>query len=309
MTQLMTRPKFSKTELKVQALARRHANTQLLRVPWVKFRRAYEDYPRWHALTLWVRGIVAMQDSVPSWLVADLRKRCPEFIEHEEHSREPNLIALHLLEWIHNQEFGYAKRQGWLDALTFYGVRHPRSECAWAYWERCETEWNRKRENEFPLFDEWWHAALQMKLCESACYSEVSEAVETYIDWKAVLLWLHPLFASDISLPQHVLSDLGRWCPGILQSLKFSSRQSRKERSRSRQLLVAWGKDRCLSKAREAGWLDCLLERTQRHPRQVRLLSYGRHFAKEWSGRPKRPYPSFHQWRQSADRYIKSDLH
>jgi hypothetical protein len=48
--------RFSKTELKVQGIARRRADDQLLRVPWGRFRSAYEEYPRWHALALWVQG-------------------------------------------------------------------------------------------------------------------------------------------------------------------------------------------------------------------------------------------------------------
>jgi hypothetical protein len=178
-----------------------------------------------------VQGIVAMQDSVPSWLVTDLQKHCPDFIEHEASSREPKLMALHLLEWVHNQEYGYAKRQGWLDALTFYGVRHPRSECAWAYWEHCENEWKRKQPNDFPLADEWWHTALRMKLCSETSYLEVAKTVETYIDWKALLLWLRPLFASTVKLPRHVISELDRKCPGILAFQNPSPRQGTQEKS------------------------------------------------------------------------------
>ena len=128
----MSDAKFSKSELKVQAIAKRRANAQLLRVPWSRFQRAYGEYPQWQALALWIQAVSAAQDSVPSWLIGDLRKRCLGFIEHEANSHEPKLMGLHLLEWAHNHEFASAKQEGWLDALTFYGVRHPRSECAWA---------------------------------------------------------------------------------------------------------------------------------------------------------------------------------
>jgi hypothetical protein len=304
--QLMNDAKFSKAEVRVRAIASRRANDQLLRVPWTKFRGAYEEYPRWHALALWVQGIVATQESVPSWLVTDLRKHCPAFIEHEASSDEPRLMALHLLEWVHNQEFGYAKRQGWLDALTFYGVRHPCSERAWAYWEHCENEWNRKQSNEFPLFDEWWHEAQGMKLGDQINYLDVAKGVEAYVDWKALLLWLRPLFASDVKLPQHVISELDRKCPGILACQNSGPRQGTQEKSRIWRGLLRWGKGHCLSEAKQAGWLDSLLQGVRFHPRHARLVAYGKHWARERSRNRTRPYPSFREWRQAADRYIEA---
>ena len=304
MTQLMNWSRFSKAELRVRAIASRRANDQLLSVPWTKFRKAYEEYPRWHALALWVQAITETQDSVPSWLVTDLRKHCPAFIEHVAGSPEPKLIALHLLEWIHNQEFVYAKRQGWLDALTYYGVRHPRSECAWVYWEHCESAWNRKQSNEFPLFDEWWHTAQRMRLCDETSYLEVAKAVETYIDWKALSLWLRPLFASTAKLPRQVISELDRKCPGILACLNPRPRRGTQQKSRIWQGLVRSGKDHCLSEAKRAGWLDSLLQGVHFHPRYVRLVAYGKHWAKEWSRNRTAHYPSLRQWELAADRYV-----
>lgn len=302
-TRRINKPTFSKAGLKVQAIAKRRANSQLLRVPWTKFRGAYEEYPRWHALWLWVQGIIATQDGVPPWLVTELRKHCPAFVEHEALSPEPTLTALHLLEWILNRGFGYAKRQGWLDALTFYGVRHLRSECAWAYWEHCENEWGRKQPSKFPTFDEWWHTAQQVKLGDEISYLEVAKAVEVYIDWRALLLWLRPSIASDAKLPRHVASELERRCPGIL-ARQNPGRHSIPEKSKIWQRLIRRGNDHCFSEPRQAGWLDLLLQEVHFHPRYVRLVAYGKHWQKDRSRNPARPYPSFRQWRQAADRYI-----
>lgn len=296
--------KFSRIELRVRAAAKRRANDQVLRVPWAKFRRAYEEYPRWHALALWTEGVVAMLDSVPSWLVMELQKQCPAFIEHEAHSREPKLIALHLLEWIHNQEFGYAKRQGWLDALTFYGVRHPRSECAWACWEQFEEDWNRKQSQQYPLFDEWWHKALRWELCNGTSNSAAAKAVETYIGWNALLSWLRPLFLSSVLLPRQVAFELECRCPGVLGGQVSSSLQGSKQKSRIWQRLRAWGWDHYLAEPKEAGWLESFLHRVRFHPRRVRLLVYGKHWTKEWSPSRTPLYPSFHQWELAADRYV-----
>jgi hypothetical protein len=155
----MSDTKFSKSELKVQTIARRRAIKQLMHVPCSRFCRAYEEYPHWQALALWTQAIIDCQNSVPPWLVAVLKRHCPGFLENVLPSLEANLVPLQLLSWVHQHEFGYAKREGWLDALTFYGVRHPRSKCAWAYWEYCEKEWQQRPPSSYPDFEDWVRSA------------------------------------------------------------------------------------------------------------------------------------------------------
>jgi hypothetical protein len=300
----MSNGKFSKSEVKVQAIARRRANAQLVRVSWSRFRKAYEEYPGWQALALWTQAVIAAQDSVPSWLTDELRKRCPGFIEHEANSNEPKLMGLHLLEWAHNQEFAFAKRECWLDALTFYGVRHPRSECAWAYWESCEAQWSKDRPDTFPAFDEWWKEAQDMMLCDKISYCALGESVEKYLDWEALVLWLRPLFSSNAKLPMHVMSELRRKFPGILAKQNSERPPRDQENSKIWRRLIKWGNDHSLREAKEADSLDLLLQRVQSHPLHVRLVHYGKYWATEWSGRGVRFYPSFREWRLAAHRYI-----
>jgi len=300
----MSDRKFSKSELKVRAIARRRANAQLLRVPWSRFRKAYEDYPRWQALALWIQAVSAAQDSVPSWLIDDLRKRCPGFIEQEATSHASKVTGLNLLKWAHNHQFASAKRQGWLGALTFYGARHPRSECAWAYWESCEGQWSKDRPDTFPAFDEWWKKAQDMILCEKISYCAVDEAVEKYLDWEALALWLRPLFSSDAKVPGHAMSELKRRFPGILAKQNSDMPRSDQENSKMWRRLIKWGNDHFLREARKADSLELLLQRVRSHPLHVRLVHYGKHWAREWSGSCARPYPSFREWRRAAHRYV-----
>ena len=119
------------------------------------------------------------------------------------------------MEWVHTNRFGHVKRQGWLDALVFYGLRHPLSRRAWAYWEYCEKAWNEKRPPSLQSFERWWRSAQQWPFCEWANWSAVAAAVETYLDWGALTLWLRPLFFGSVGLPPYVLSELERRCPGI----------------------------------------------------------------------------------------------
>lgn len=76
------------------------------------------------------------------------------------------------------------------------------------------------------------------------------------------------------------------------------------ENSKIWRRLIKWGKDHCLGEAREADWKELLLKRAQSHPLPVRLVWYGKHWAREQSRSAARSYPSFREWRRAADRYV-----
>jgi hypothetical protein len=94
--------------------------------------KAYDEYIRWQAFVVWARAILELEGSAPSWLEAILRKRCPGFMEEVARSNKPELLGLQLFPWVHNQVFAFAKEEGWLDALVFYGFRDTRSQGYWA---------------------------------------------------------------------------------------------------------------------------------------------------------------------------------
>lgn len=306
MPHVINKQKSSRTGLRVEAIYRRprRAINQLMRVPWPRFRKAYEKYPQWRALVLWVQAVIATQDSVPPWLIDDLRKRCPGFIESEPTWSKPEAVDFHLSEWIHNHEFEAAKRQGWLDALTFYGVRHPLSECAWAYWEHCENQWLNMRPDRFPSFEEWWSEVQHMMLRDELSFHRLNKMLQRYLESEALVLWLRPLLISDIKLPRHVISELERRCPGVLGPQNSAKRCAEVENSAIWCRLVKWRKDFCLSQVLKADWLDLFLQRAQSHPSHVRLVSFGKHWAGGRSQNPGRSYPSFREWRLAADRYV-----
>ncbi len=302
----MKAPRFSSVELKVQAIARRQANNQLLRVPWSRFRRAYEEYPRWQALALWSEAVSGTEGHAPSSVLAAVKKRCPGFLGGSARSQHPEPLALRLLEWVHTQRFGYAKQQGWLDALIFYGVRHPLSRGAWAYWEYCEKEWNRKRPASLPSFERWWRLAMEWELFDRTDSSAVATAVEGYVRWEALVLWLRPLFSVDLNMPSHVLTDLRRKYPEVSRFNRPSAAEAPPQpRSSTWQRICNWGKEHFLSQAREAGWADSLLEQARCHPWHVRTHAFAARWTKEWIVSHSLPYPSLREWERAAARSVK----
>ena len=302
-TYTINQPRFSKAELKVQAVARRRANNQLMRVPWTDFRKAYEEYPRWQALVLWVHAVMVTQDVIPSWLVTDLQKRCPGFIEHEAPPRGPKLIALHPSEWIHNRQLGYAKRHGWVDALTFYGVRHPQSLSAWAYWEQCEEEWNRRLPSSYPSFEEWLRLAENYNPHRETSVVDLVKVIDRYVEWKIFLCWLEPIARVRIDLPKHIASELERRCPGFLELSSSHSIRGCRKKVRAERHRMAWIEDHFFAEAQKEGWLDTIRQQARVHPRHARIVQYSKRWNKSWSSNPTLEYPSFAQWCRSAEHY------
>jgi hypothetical protein len=135
----------------------------------------------------------------------------------------------------------------------------------------------------------------------------VNRAVERYIDWEALVLWLRPLFDTGLKLPPHVISELGRRCPGVCEVGGSGACESREARSKIWHRVMKWGKHHCLAQAREEGWLDSLLEQVRSHPWHVRMNAYTTHWAKEWPRSRALPYPSYSQWGQAAEAYVKAD--
>src|SRR5229473_617964 len=287
----MMTAKFTKLERKVRDIAARRARRELMGVPWGRFYKAYEDYIRWQAFALWARAVVEVEGCAPSWLEAILRKRCPGLAEEAASSSKPELLGFELLPWVHNQAFGFAKEEGWLDALVFYGFRDIRSQGYWAYWEHCDSEWKKRRPAAIPTFVQWRRSASSWKLHGDVRCAAVTKAVEKYLDFEAVLYWLRPLFRGPkVQLPPHVALELRQESPSLLEVVHRETSGAYEDKSRNWQRLINWGKSHVLSHAKKEGWLDCVLHQAAIHPRHVRLADYTALWCKSPRGKTGLPY-------------------
>ena len=303
----MKTAKFSRLEKRVGHIASRRARRQLMLVPWDRFHKAYEKYISLQAFALWVRAIAELEGSAPSWLKAILRKRCPGFVEEVDRSNKPGLLGSELLSWIHNQAFGFAKHEGWLDALVFYGFRDTRSQGYWAYWEHFESEWKKRQPASIPTFVEWRRSALNGKLRGDVSCVVVTTAVEKYIDFEAFVYWLRPLFqARTTQLPAHVTFELGQESPSLLEFVSSEVSAAYEDKSRRWHRLFKWGRDHALSRANKEGWLDLILRQASIHPRHVRMVDYARLWCRSRVENHASPHPSFGEWRRDAESYIKT---
>lgn len=303
----MKTAKSTKIERRVGDIASRRARRQLMKVPWDRFHKAYEAYIRWQAFVLWTRSIVELEGSVSSWLRVILRKRCPGFTEEADRSDKPKLLGFQLLPWVHNHVFGFAKQEGWLDALVFYGFRDTRSQGYWTYWEHCESEWKKQRPAFVPTLVQWRRSALRWKLRGDISCAEVTKAVEKYLDFEALVYWLRPLFQGPtLQLPAHIALALGQESPSLLEFVSTEISAAYEDKSRNWRRMFKWGKDHVLSKARKEGWLDCILRQAGIHPRHVRLADYAALWCKSRQGNTALPYPYLRQWLRDMEGYVRA---
>jgi hypothetical protein len=303
----MKTAKFTNLERRVGHIASQGARRQLMQVPWDRFRKAYEEYIRWQAFVLWARAIVELEGRVPSWLEAILRKRCPGFAAEAAYSNKTELLGLQMLPWVHNRKFGFAKEEGWLDALVFYGFRDARSQGYWAYWEHCDSEWKKRRPAASPTFVQWGRSALNGKLHGDASFAVAAKAVEKFIDFEALVYWLCPLFrGAKVQLPPHVALELRQESPSLLEFVSRETSAAYEDKSRTWQRLFNWGKDHVLSHAKRDGWLDCVLRQVRIHPLHVRMVEYAAFCDESGLGNSALPYPSLRHWQKEAQGYLRA---
>lgn len=296
--------RLSGAESRLQAIASRNASKQLFRLPWSRFRIAYETYPRWQALALWAEAIIRIAGCAPRPVLTTVSEQCPGFIEAK--CEWQNSPAFDLLEWVHGNRFGGAKQEGWLDALIFYGARHPTSRLAWTHFEECDEQWSRRRPALLPSFDQWWRLAQRTPLHNGPSCGVVSQAVESFIEWKAFTSWLQPLFFGSIALPPHALSEIESRCSELAELSKQPIRRAT-TRSGLWRRITGFCEDRALSPAKGKGWTGILLEQVGSHPLYVRTHAFGAHWKQHWSCHPVSPYPSLTEWKQAAAEYVSLD--
>ena len=286
-------------------MARRRATKQLLRVPWDRFRKAHAAYPRWLAFTLWTDAILAAEGNAPSWLLATLKKRCPDLIDKEAFSMRPGPLALRLQEWVHKKIFREAKELGWLDALMFFGVRDLRSQATWAYWEHCEEEWERRRPRSYPPFERWWQKARNCRFCQKASAAQITTALERYVEVQAIAYWLQPLFEASEGLPAAVAVELGRRCPGFLGFINSVALGEQETKGKVWRRLARWTEGHYFAEAKKQGWFDIVVRQARNDPRHVRAVEFWKRSKQSWSLNSAILYPSFSQWCRMADSYVE----
>jgi hypothetical protein len=309
----------------LQRLARERADSQARRIPWQRLYDARNQYVDWQEFYLWARSIVEVEKGVPDWLTEILNDQCPGFLRCEEaltvKAARARPLALRLEDWIDDHIFGFAKQQGWLNAITYYAVRDPRYQRAEACWSECVEKWKNAKPLHYPSFEEWKCMAAQhdetahlvpreRKARASAkvvAPDRLTEAASRYIDWEAFAYWVRPAMERYPQLPAKVTHELEHRCPGFLASNIKPRKQDSRGASQGYERLMLWIADHFFEDAKTEGWFDAVLLQARNHPRAIRTIEYSDHCSEIWGSQLPRSYPSFEQWRRDVDSYVDLD--
>ncbi len=299
---------------RVQHLARERADAQARRIPWQRLLDTRNEYIDWQEFYLWVRSVLEVENRIPDWLVEILDKRCPGFVENERKlppkAARSRPLPLRLEDWIDDHIFGFAKQEGWFNAITFYAIREPRYQRAEVCWSECVEKWKKAKPVRYPSFEEWRDMAAQ---CNDTAHlvtelqkvsasvklvapERLAEAVSRYIDCEAFAYWVRPCLELGFPMPQEVARELRQRCPGFLEAHPDA---------RDWQQLLSWIVDQDFEDAKSEGWFEAVLLFAHRHPRVIRTMEYADHSEEVWGSQLPDPYPSFEQWRSNADSYVE----
>ena len=300
---------------RVQRLARERADTQARRIPWQRLLHTRNEYIDWQEFYLWLRSVLETENRMPEWIGETLNQRCPAFLEHEKKLTPKAVknrpLPLRLEDWIDDHIFGFAKQEGWFNAITYYAVREPRYQRAEVCWSECVKNWKKARPLRYPSFEEW---KLMAERCDSTAHLvpelrkrmagirrvdavRFAEAISRYIDLEALAYWARPALQLGPELPKIVLDELQERCPKFLET---------EPHRRDWQRFMKWISECRFCDAKKEGWLDALLVRAADHPRAIRTVEYADYCEGAGGSRLPEPYPPFEEWRANADSFVES---
>jgi hypothetical protein len=310
---------------RLRRAARERADDEARRIPWQQLYDARNQYIDWQEFYLWVRSILEAEGRIPDWLAGILQNRCPGFLEsekgHTSNAAQTRPLALRLEDWIADNVFGFAKRERWFFAVTYYAVRDPRYQRAEVCWSVCLEKWKKAKPIRYPSFEEWKATAAQCdetahltarerKARESAklvAPDRLAEASARYIDYEALAYWARPALEDGSELPPEVVRELERRCPAYLQAAPEPLTGKQSGAARDWEHLMLWIADHLFQDAKAEGWFEGILIKVRSHPRAIRTMEFADHCSELWGSELPVPYPSFEDWRRDADSYVDLD--
>jgi hypothetical protein len=307
--------------VQLRRAARERAEDQARRIPWHRLYEVRNQYIDWQEFSLWARSILEVEGGMPDWLAKILNDRCPRFVQTLERAANDRPLPLRLEDWIDDHVFGFAKHEGWFNAITYYAMRDPRYQRAEVCWSECVESWKGVKPIRYPSVEEWKAMAAQCdetarltagerKARSSAklVHAErLGDAVARYMDYEALAYWARPALARCPDLPTEVVSEVERHCPGFLGGIIEGRQHASGGASERWQGLMLWIADQFFRDAKNEGWFDAILLHARSHPRAIRTMEYAGHCDEVWTSQGPEPYPSFEDWRRDADAYVDLD--
>jgi hypothetical protein len=272
-----------------------------------------------------VRSILEVEGRIPDWLIEIVNDRCPGFLESDKattpKAANTRPLFLRLEDWIDENAFGFAKHEGWFNAITYYAIRDPRYQRAEVCWSECAESWKRVKPIRYPSFEEWKSMAAQ---CDETAHlsagerkarlsaqlvhpDRLADAVARYMDYEALVYWARPALEQRAELPAEVADEVERRCPGYLDTRRITRGKAGRGSAQEWEHLMLWIGDHLFRDAQQEGWFGAILIQARSHPRAIRTMEYADHCDDVRESELQRAYPSFEAWRRDADSYVDLD--
>lgn len=320
--------------------AREKADKEARRIPWPLLLSSQSLYVDWTEFRCWVCCLSEIPGHIPEVARRELQVRCPGFLEAEADYQNGRIEGEHTLymrlyAWVQDHFFAIQEQEGWLNAVTWYASRDPRSLRAYSHMSECKGRWALAQAISYPSFEQWREDAqrspvertLRRKLrARWAAFNRVSdicleESVARYLEWEAFAYWcLMPLdhagevFGNSDSppslerfasvLPPLVTAELNRRCPGFLEHEAQFCRKDAPMYPGPWVRLMEWIKAHFFAAEKSENWLDAVLIAAEHHPRGRRTIDYWLDWDEKSDREDLAQYPSFEEWRTAADSFV-----
>ncbi len=121
---------------------------------------AVSRYIDWEAFAYWTRPALESPRQLPGEVAAELRCRCPGFVEAFAHEKKLSFRSRahswdRLMTWIAGHFFRDAQNEGWFDVILTQARNHPRAIRTMEYADDCDEAGRLHAPKPYPSFQEW----------------------------------------------------------------------------------------------------------------------------------------------------------
>jgi hypothetical protein len=121
---------------------------------------AVSRYIDWEAFAYWIRPALESPRQLPGEVAAELRCRCPGFVEAFAHEKKLSFGSCthswdRLMTWIADHFFRDAQNEGWFDVILTQARNHPRAIRTMEYADDCDESGYVHAPKPYPTFQEW----------------------------------------------------------------------------------------------------------------------------------------------------------
>jgi hypothetical protein len=303
---------------RVRQYAEVRALDEAKKVPWRLLANAADEYTEWQIFALWLRAVLNVCEVLPAEVANEVETRSPALLSQVQ-SRFDILAPPRggavweaVNDWAESTVFVEAKRDRWLNAIRYFSSTSLSSMKAWSYWESIHRRCQEQKPEYLLTYPEWISATYAVRRLSNpeGDAQKVLDSIgmmpearwqlmfEAFAELTALCLWIETVLGIGQMGAALVTRELKVRHPGFEIS---SIQNSGAAISGFMEWVIA-------SEVPFVGShlpLTALAYQTKRHPAYHARRNYAAQCRAVWSGVHFDRLPSFEEWRDAADAYLK----